>query len=494
MKTLSNFSILNSFNSSLRNPKSILLAFCSLLMFTACESLLEEEPRTIVTENFYQTREDLQAAVNSIYFPLRMVRSEQIAVLSAHTDWGYGRGSRAQYNDFVGFNPTNVNAAASRWNSFYQGIRNANLVIKNTPLATEVAEEDRMQFIAEAKFLRALTYFDLVRNWGGVPLRTDLNVDEVDVPKASADEIYSLIIADLAEAELALPDVASIAGRPSKMAAKTLLADVYLQLEDYQKASTLALEVMNSGLFSLVPISSVADIQQKIFGPDLVSTSEEIFALQFARQTGQGNGLPWIMNHPSTGLYNFGGAYAHYGDATNPFYKEWEDGDLRKALWKVVDFGLGDSTLVNGKYVESQAPDNTGAGNNQPIYRYPELLLIYAEADARLSGAVNPEALEALNMVRKRAFGLSPNQPSEIDYLITDLNEFLDAILQEKAYETQFEGKRWLDLKRTGRAEEFVMKNKGIMISEKHYLWPIPLEELNFNKAMDPQSDQNPGY
>ena len=97
-------------------------------------------------------------------------------------------------------------------------------------------------------------------------------------------------------------------------------------------------------------------------------------------------------------------------------------------------------------------------------------------------------------MVRRRAFGLNPNQPSEIDYLITDLNEFLDAILQEKAYETQFEGKRWLDLKRTGRAEEFVMKNKGIMISEKHYLWPIPLEELNFNKAMDPQSDQNPGY
>src|SRR5690606_15946725 len=185
--------------------------------------------------------------------------------------------------------------------------------------------------------------------------------------------------------------------------------------------------------------------------------------------------------------------YAHYGDATIPFYKEWEDGDLRKELWQIVDFGLGDSTIVNGKYIESQAPDNTGAGNNLPVYRYPELLLIYAEADARSTGAVNPEALEALNLVKRRAFGLDQNVASEQDYAFTDVNQFLDAVLQEKAYETQFEGKRWLDLKRTGRAEEFIMKNKGITISEKHYLWPIPLDELNFNEAMSP-TDQNPGY
>jgi hypothetical protein len=494
MKTPAILSFQKSVKIQHRSAKFLAAALFSALLFTSCESVLEEEPKTIVTENFYQTTEDLQAAVNAVYSPLRAVRSEQIAVLSAHTDWGYGRGSRAQYNDFEGFNPTNINAAAERWNSFYQGIRNANLVIKNTPLATEVAEEDRLRFIAEAKFLRALTYFDLVRNWGGVPLRTDLNEAEVDVPKNSPEEVYALIVSDLQEAQLNLPETPAISGRPGILAAKTLLADVYLQLEEYEQAASLAQEVMLSGAYSLVPIQSAEDIQQKIFGPDLITTSEEIFAFQFARQTGQGNGLPWILNHPSTGLYNFGGAYAHYGDATNPFYKEWEEGDLRKALWKRINFGLGDSTLVNGKYVESQAPDNTGAGNNQPIYRYPELLLIYAEANARMTGTVNPEALEALNTVRRRAFGLPPNEVSEKDLAITDLNVFLDAILQEKAYETQFEGKRWLDLKRTGRAEEFVMRNKGITIAEKHYLWPIPLDELNFNKAMDPQTDQNPGY
>jgi hypothetical protein len=464
------------------------------VLASSCESPLEEGPKTIVTENFYQTKSDFEAATNAVYFPLRMVRSEQIAILSAHTDWGYGRGSRAQYNDFEGFNPTNINAAADRWNSFYQGIRNANIVIEKAPLSEQLTEEESKHFLVEAKFLRALTYFDLVRNWGGVPLRTDANINEKDVSKSTPEEVYALILADLTEAEANLPTSAAEPGRPTQWAAKTLLADVHLQLGDYEIAKTKSQEVIESGEFSLVKISSADDIREKIFGAALVTSTEEIFAFKFARQTGQGNGLPWILNHPSTGLYNFGGAYAHYGDAKNPFHKEWADGDLRKALWQVVDFGLGDSTIVNGKFSETQAVDNTGAGNDIPIYRYAELLLIYAEASARIDGLTDAN-LEAVNQVHRRAYGLDPSVASEQDYSFADFTteSFLDLILQEKAYETQFEGKRWLDLKRTGRAQEFVMKNKGITISEKHYLWPIPLDELNFNDAMSP-SDQNPGY
>jgi len=477
------------------NPKLILVSLLALsTAVTSCQSILEESPKTIVAENFYQSKTDFQAAVNAIYFPLRMIRSEQIAVLSAHTDWGYGRGSRAQYNDFEGFNPTNMNAASSRWNSFYQGIRNANIVIQKAPQSDELTVEERDQFIAEASFLRALTYFDLVRNWGGVPLRTDLNIDQKDVPKSSADEVYELILSDAERAETGLATVAAESGRPTQTAAKTLLADLYLQLGEYEKASSLAMEVINSGIYQLVKIETVQDIRSKIFGASLITSTEEIFAFKFARQTGQGNGLPWILNHPSTKLYNFGGAYAHYGQADNPFYKEWEEGDLRKSLWQLVDFGLGDSTIVNGKFSELQAVDNTGAGNDIPIYRYAELLLIYAEASARLGG-LTAENLDALNQVHRRAYALDPMIASEKDYMLEDLDtaQFIDLILQEKAYETQFEGKRWLDLKRTGRAGEFMMKNKGISIAEKHYLWPIPLEELNYNEAMN-QSDQNPGY
>lgn len=88
------------------------------------------------------------------------------------------------------------------------------------------------------------------------------------------------------------------------------------------------------------------------------------------------------------------------------------------------------------------------------------------------------------------------HSPSDIDYQVSALTPeaFLDTILQERAYEFQFEGKRWFDLKRSGKAAELILANKGKTIVEKHYLWPIPLSELNFNQAMDPTTDQNPGY
>lgn len=471
----------------------ILWAFTVLV---GCSDLLEETPKTVVAENFYQSAADIEAATNAIYNPLRNVRSEQVAVLSAHTDWGYGRGSRAQYNDFDGLNATNINTAASRWTMFYEGIRNANLVIFHVPQSEQVAQEVRDRFLGEARFLRALTYFDLVRNWGGVPLRTEENMEERDVPKANADQVYAFILEDLRMAERALPAEPAQPGRPTLWAAKTLMADVFLQLEAYDSAQVKAKEVIDSGQFGLVPVQRVEDIQWKIFGPDLVNSSEEVFYLKYARQSAQGNGLPWILNHPSTGLYNFGGAYAHYGDAANPFFEQWDDADLRKQLWSNVDFGLGATTLVSGKYVEPEAPDNTGAGNDLPIYRYAEVLLLFAEADVRASGTVSGEALEALNQVHRRGYGLDPSVPGEVDFGLSEMSTeaFLDAVLQERAYEFQFEGKRWLDLKRLGRAEEFVSQNKGISIAEKHYLWPIPVDELNYNQAMDASSDQNPGY
>src|SRR5690606_16901250 len=119
-----------------------------------------------------------------------------------------------------------------------------------------------------------------------------------------------------------------------------------------------------------------------------------------------------IYNHPNTGLYSFGGSYAIYSDASDTFHKSWDDGDLRKGLWDMVDFGLGDSTLVSRKFIDPQAIGNNDAGNDLPIYRYPEVLLIFAEAAARDAGAPTEESLEALNQVRRRAYGQDPSVPS----------------------------------------------------------------------------------
>src|SRR5690606_30364279 len=128
-------------------------------------------------------------------------RPEQICILDAHTDWGYGRGSRAQYNDFAGLNSTNINTAGSRWNSFYLAIRNANLVIANTQPGESITEQEVAENVAEAKFLRAWAYFDLVRNWGGLPLRTDQNLGQADIPRSSEEDVYALILSDLSDAE-----------------------------------------------------------------------------------------------------------------------------------------------------------------------------------------------------------------------------------------------------------------------------------------------------
>lgn len=476
--------------------KIILLFSATAWMLVGCEGLLIEEPKTVAAETFYNTAEEVETAVNAIYSPLRATRAEQIVVLDAHTDWGYGRGSRAQYNDFAGLNATNINTAGARWNSFYQAIRNANLVIFNTPNGSNISQENINYNLGEARFLRALSYFDLVRNWGGVPLRTEDNMRDINLPRSSAEQVYELILSDLLFAEANLREIPKHIGRPTTYAAKTMLADVYLQLDRYQEAGQKAAEVIQSGKYSLVQVSNVADYQQNLYGPELITSSEEIFYFKYAREIGQGNFILWILNHPSTNMFNFGGAYAHYSDATNPFYTEWDDADIRKQFWDRINFGLGPNTLVSRKYTDRVAISQNGSGNDLPIYRYAEVLLLFAEATVRQSGTVTADAVNALNQVKRRAYGYPAGTTSPVDFEFSagQTAEFLDAVLQERAYEFQFEGKRWLDLKRTGRAQEFLTKNKNITIAPSHYLWPIPLDEINFNGAIDPTTDQNPGY
>ncbi|GEO04356.1 hypothetical protein AAE02nite_20200 [Adhaeribacter aerolatus] len=306
---------------SLKRAAYGLLTLSVLFTLPACEDELQEAPKTVAVENFYNTAEEVETATNAIYSPLRSTRAEQIAVLDAHTDWGYGRGSRAQYNDFAGLNSGNMNAATARWNSFYQAIRNANLVISNAPNGKNINEADIAKYVAEAKFLRALSYFDLVRNWGGVPIRTESNYTEIGVKRSTVPEVYELILADLAEAEKNLPDEPKHVGRPTKLAAKTMLAEVYLTLKRYPEARDKANEVIKANKYSLVPVTKKEDFQLKLFGPDLLTTPEEIFYFKYARQVGQGNFMLWILNHPNTKLFNFGGAYAHYSDQNTPFYK-----------------------------------------------------------------------------------------------------------------------------------------------------------------------------
>lgn len=470
---------------------------CLLLALVSCQDALEENPRDIVAENYYNTAAELETAINAVYTPLRngSFIGNYLAPLDAHTEWGYGRGSRAVFNDFQGLNTTWANSVGGVWGLFYLSIRNANYILMNAPDAPAVSDGDKARFMAEARFLRAFSYFHLVRAWGAVPIRTEDNMADKDIPRSTVESVYELIVDDLLYAGANLPTDQSDVGRPTTYAAKTMLADVYLNMQKYGEARDLAKEVMDASKFSLVPITTPDDIATDIWGPDVLTTTEEIFYLKFARQLGQGNFIAWVLNHPSTGLFNFGGSYAHYSDATIPFYKNWNDNDLRKGLWNKVNFGLGDATLVSRKFVDQSAASQNDSGIDQPMYRYAEVLLIYAEAATRAAGGPTPEAVEALNKVHRRAYGQDQNVPSAFDLNIADYDEnsFVDKVIEELGYEFIFEGKRWFELKRTGKAAALILANRGKVIAEKHYLFPIPLSELNFNDAIN-QEDQNPGY
>ncbi|NQD72188.1 RagB/SusD family nutrient uptake outer membrane protein [Sphingobacterium shayense] len=463
------------------------------LLFTACEKSLIEAPKQIAVENFYTTPSEVEAAVNAIYTPLRNgLMSNYIATLECQSDWMYGRGSWTPLSNFQGLDDANITRVEGFWNNFYLTIRNANLVVLNSP-----AGEEYESLVAEAKFLRAFSYFQLVRNWGGVPLRTEGTMTEKDLPRSTEEEVYRLIEEDLNVAADMLPENASVSGRPTKWAAKTLLSDVYLQLEQYAKAAEQSQQVMQNS-FSLVSVSTKEDFQYKIFGPDIVSSSEEIFALKYARLPDQGNYILWIANHPSTKLFTTDGtgAYAVHGDATNANYLEWNDQDLRKQLWDKINFGLGPNTLVSSKYIDPDALDRGTAGNDLPIYRLSDVLLIYAEASSRANNAVSSESMEALNKVHRRAYGFAAEATSPVDFDVADytVDTFIDLIVKERGYEFIYEGKRWLELKRIGEVNEYIAYGKGKTVIEKHLLWPIPLSETNYNNAIDPVADQNSGY
>jgi hypothetical protein len=476
--------------------KSIVYIILGVFM-AACSDVLVEEPKSLSAETFYNTPSEVEAAINAIYGPMRVDNGLSInypAQLEGLPDYGDSRGSQTPVSLYQGLDNTNISRVGAIWDVFYQSIRNANLVISNVPDAAELTDAQKAAYIGEAKYLRSLIYFALVRNWSGVPIRTEENMTIADIPRSSVDDVYKLILADALVAEQSLPDSPPQVGRASKWAAKTLLAEIYLTLKQWENSRDKAAEVIASNKFSLVPVSTPEDFQ-KIYGPEVVNTSEEVFYFKYNRQ--QGFGLVSYA-HRATAQYKYyagGGVYAQYTDTVkNSFMKQWDKKDMRKThLLYNVDIGLGPNTCLYRKYRDPLA---STAGADFPWYRYADVLLFHAEASARANGSPTADALASLNKVHRRGYGYDQNTVSPVDFVLADydLTSFIDEVVQERGYETVYEGKRWLDLKRLGIAKQRIKEVKGIVVAEKHMLWPIPNSELLYNKALDPIADQNPGY
>lgn len=484
-----------------------------------CDQLLEPQPETEVsTSNFYTTLDDFEQAVAGAYAPLQDIYESawiMSEMRSDNTHFIYdvaNRGSKPEEDVATFLVETNNGVVQDRWADNYQIISRVNHVLTRID-EVELEEFTGQNLKGQALFLRALAYFDLVRNFGGVPLFVEppASYEETFKPRSPSTEVYELIIADASAAADLLPSSADQdPGRATSGAAFTLLADVYLTLGRWSEAESALRSV--SG-YSLLP--DYLDV----FPPSNEGNSEIIFEVEYLEGTAQGLGsnfpydfLP-VLSDPSviTGVspssQNNDGAFnTPTPDIINAYEDTLEDGRYAAS----IAYYSGPSPLVgvtyeNTPYIRKYQHPHAQYGEtdqNWPVYRYAEVLLMQAEA-INEQGGRQAEALGYLNQVRVRAGLGSVGSASQA--------ELRERILDERRIELAFENKRWHDLVRTGRAVE-VMSAHGAKVkanpqsyyypegsfafeasyavSEDDYLFPIPVTEININ----PDLQQNPGY
>lgn len=485
------------------NRYTLLFIVLMGLSVVSCKKALEEKPTDrLATTNFYKTESDANVAVNAIYNPIRGQYSstEWGGQFTPMEDYSYGTGIYANIS-LYGMNSSDINRTDNAWRSFFRAINNANMALKYIP-AINMQEASKNALLAEARFLRAWCYRNLIWSWGAVPIHAipTENLDQIGGKRAPVADVYNFIIEDLKYAETNLPAKPALAGKPTKWAAKTMLADIYLFTEKWAEAGTKADEVITQSGYSLVPVKVPADFEL-LFGPTALTSSEDIFSIKYTRTVGSEIAQQYAQPNST---YSSGGYGSFYGLPTFPLLRDWDKQDLRYQFDiytsypskpnGVVVQAPATAPILFGKFKDPGfAPSH---GNDYPIYRYADALLIYAEAASQANGAPTPMALERLNMIRRRAYGQNPTSPSAVDYTMATAptqQAFRDLVLKERAYEFLCEGKRWYDLVRTKTLKATVKAAKNIDVPDFIMLFAIPKIEIDNNPDIDPK-DQNPGY
>lgn len=482
--------------------------------FTACENSLNEPDFTysIASSTFYNNPREANAAVLA---PLDIMRgaynSNWFATLEINTEYCYPKGVYTGYNYTGVVNATHDTRLASNWSSIYKAIAFCNTAIDRLPEAQAMTAAEIAPYLGELRFLRALNYFNIVRHWGSVPLRTDANIGEWALGKTPVADIYSFIVEDLKFALANTPDAPRMIGIPGKNAVKALLAEVYMYTGNYEQAKILAGEVINSKSYALVNVASAANFD-KVFGYDLVTSTEEVFYIKTSRTDNKTwdylsyTAHPQYQIEPGKRMLNGFGYFTHYTDLRNKVISTWDQKDFRYA--RNIGFyvfgadAYGSYTCLLTKYWD---PSSSGGGANVsiPLIRYADVLITYAEASARVAGAPTAESMEMVNSLRRRAYGYAPEVARpDLDYKLSDystMDKFIDLLVREETYERINEGKHWDFTVRLKKEKSLVGQFKKVNgelteITAKHYLWKIPDSEFNYNKGLDQAKDQNPGY
>jgi starch-binding outer membrane protein, SusD/RagB family len=484
-----------------------------LILMTGCTDFLQIDPQGKLTQtSFPVTSSDALQATNAVYVAVRnwYYNSGGYPILDIMSDDAYkGSNTNDQLSTVGAFDNFTFNTTGDGldrwWATLYQGIRWANVVIEKVPLvAMDTTLSNR--YIGEARFLRGLFYFDLVRAWGSVPLVTT-SVPPLHLGKAPVGDIYALIISDLEYADSHLLKKSELLsadrGRATSGAAEALLAKVYLFQNDFVNAEKYAMKVIQSAEYSLEPRFIDAN---GVNGNNGVESIFEVGALsvdvyegggaQYANTQGV-RGTPnrgWGFNRPSLDLRRsfekgdprLKGTIIDLGDTLDGVYIK---GDPDPANDPVAILNSnGDTINIQCYNRKVWTPGNdtpTQWGHHRRLIRYADVLLM--EAEALNENGKPSDALIYLNQVRKRA--REGNNSILPDISVTDKTLLRDKILLERRHELAMEGERFWDLVRTGKAPS-VLGPLGF-IAGKNEVLPIHQSEIDISQG---SLIQNPNY
>ena len=534
--------------------KYIIILLTLTTFFSSCQDFLDEVPKSQASpENFYKNAKDAEAAVVGAYNALQRngvygQRQQYLTTDIIRTATWNTMGGIGTYS----FTAENTQVILAIWEDHFKGINEANAAITHIP-NIDMDPDRRNTLVAEARFLRALLYFNLVRYFGDVPfMETETNsLENLEVPRDPVDMVYNKIIADL-EFGIEHLDVKgeTVAGRATVGSAKTLLAKVYLTrgsmakrdgtgdgLADFQLAANLAGEVISDGHYQL------CDYFPDAFEEENKNNDEIVFDVQF-KDGGVEEGNYIGMHMGLQGPPALGGSWGNI-ISTQYFHTIYEPSDLVRQEWTSCHVRVqGDGNLkidypeMNwqpwkiGKYrrwpVRSSDFVFSDFGIHWPVLRYAEVFLIYAEALNEVNNGPTDEVFSALNELRRRARNVNGDGTRETlhqDFLPRDLTydesilpdissadypdyeSMKEYIMLERARELGGECKRWFDLVRWGKLVENIQflatyippgrtrpedawGTTASNVSEHNRLLPIPISEIYAN----PSLEQNPGY
>jgi starch-binding outer membrane protein, SusD/RagB family len=509
--------------------KYLSIPLAASVMLGGCNDLLTETPGGFITvETFYNTPSDINAAALAMYALLAgewdFFKIQQHWTFELPSDQGRFHPDEpnveTQAPQFLGWTSTSRDAVQP-WRMNFWLIQRANIVIERAAEVQFPNPAEQQALIGEGKFMRAFGYFWLVRAYGGVPLYTSLDAQrKADQPRATEAQVLEQIIKDASEAAEVLPAARSgnQLGRATRGAALALLADAYRwranavskSREDWEKAAEAAGTVIREGRYALEPNYLDA------FLPGSETRREEIFAIQFSGVGWEGidliggiyfaRNIPsiegWAVVVPTPRFYHSypAGDYRH--EVTFRTRSCPDHSDTNCAESEKIDFtphNFEGFTTRGHPHVWKYRPSDHGrnlwgAGDvNTPMYRYADILLIYAEAQVELGNSA--EALRRVNEIRQRARRGTGNENRAEPADLTTISK--DIIYQERSWELSFELKRWFDLVQRGEQYFVSQLTQNDPLATQHgnvrasnMRLPIPAEEIAKNSAIL----QNPGY